>query len=109
MLNYEENTFFINDVDDNLERDIVVPLIREIEKQSKLKDGRIDLWVNSYGGYAHLAFQIVSLMELAKRNGVLVRTMVSSLAYSAGSVIAIAGTPGHRYIDKDAEHLLHLA
>lgn len=108
MNNYEGNTFFINDVDDSLETDMIVPLIKEIENQSKRSNGRIDIWVNSFGGYAHLAFQIVSLMELAKRNDIVVRTMVNSVAYSAGSIIAIAGTPGERYIDKDAEHLLHL-
>ncbi len=108
MNNSEDNTFFINDVDDNLERDIVVPLIKQIEEQAKLRDGRIDLWVNSFGGYTHLCFQIVSLMELAKRNNIKVRTMVNSVAYSSGSMIACAGSPGERYIDRNAEHLLHL-
>lgn len=108
MNNYEGNTFFINDVDDSLEMGIVVPLIKEIEEQAKLRNGRIDIWVNSFGGYAHLAFQVVTLMDLAKRNDITVRTIVSSVAYSAGSIIACAGTPGERYIDRDAEHLLHL-
>lgn len=108
MNNYEGNTFFISDVDDNLEMSIVIPLMKEIEAQSKLREGRIDIWVNSFGGYAHLAFQIISLMELAKRNDIVVRTVVNSIAYSAGSIIACAGSPGERYIDRDAEHLLHL-
>lgn len=108
MNNYEGNTFFINDVDDSLELGIVVPLFQEIKNQSLLKKGHIDLLINSFGGYAHLAFQIVSLMELAKRNDIVVRTVVNSVAYSAGSIIACAGSPGERYIDRDAEHLLHL-
>lgn len=108
MNNYEGNTFFINDVDDNLEMSIVIPMIKEIENQSRLKNGYIDIWVNTHGGYAHLAFQVVSFMELAKRNDIIVRTMINSIAYSAGSIIACAGSPGHRYIERDAEHLLHL-
>lgn len=90
-----------------MESDILIPMIQEVKRQSKLKDGKIDLWVNSYGGYAHIAFHIVEQMELAKRLGVTVRTIVTSAAYSCGSIVAVAGTKGERYIAKDAKHLAH--
>lgn len=101
------NVFFLTDFDDEMEGSIVLPLIREIQKQKNYKYGRIDLHINSHGGYKHLVFQLVSLVELAKREGIIVRTIVSDIAYSAGSVLAIAGTPGHRYIERGAEHLIH--
>lgn len=101
------NVFFLADFDDNMEGAIVLPLTREIQKQSLLRDGRIDLYINSFGGYRHLVFHLISLVEMAKRNGVVVRTIVPDIAYSAGSILAVTGTQGERYIEKSGEHLIH--
>ena len=103
----EGNTFILNDFDDNMEASLVLPLTLEVKRQAKYRDGRIDLHINSFGGYAHLVFHMISQIELAKRNGVVVRTIVPDIAYSAGSILAITGTPGERYIEKSAEHLIH--
>lgn len=103
----DDNVFFLSDFDDTMEASIVLPLTREIQKQRRLKDGRIDLYINSFGGYRHLVFHLISLVELAKREGVTVRTVVPDIAYSAGSILAVTGTPGERYIEKSAEHLIH--
>lgn len=103
---HEDNVFVIGDVDESLEQ-IIVPLVKAVAEQSKLANGRIDLWVNSYGGYTHLARNVIELMETAKRQGVIVRTIVPDVALSAGSMIAVAGSPGERYMSKDAEHLVH--
>ena len=99
--------FFLADFDDNMEASIVLPLIREIQRQRKYKDGRIDLYINSFGGYRHLVFQLISLVESAKRDGIVVRTIVPDIAYSAGSILAVTGTPGERYIERTGEHLIH--
>lgn len=107
-MNFDDgNIFFLADFDDSMERDIIVPLTRQIQKQRRYNDGRIDLYINSFGGYRHLVFQLISLVEMAKREGIVVRTIVPDVAYSAGSILAVTGTPGERYIEKTAEHLLH--
>ena len=103
----ESNIFFLADFDDSMESGIVLPLTREIQRQRHFRDGRIDLYINSFGGYRHLVFQLISLVELAKREGIVVRTIVPDIAYSAGSILAVTGTPGERYIEKTAEHLIH--
>src|SRR5690348_1190487 len=103
---YEDNVFFIGDFDDSLEQQITVPLIQEIKKQRELRDGQIDLHINSFGGYAHLVMNLVELVELAKRDGITVRTIVPSVAFSAGSMLAICGSTGERYIARTAEHLV---
>lgn len=103
----EDNIFFIGDFDDELERTTIVPLAQEIKRQAKVKDGRIDLHINSCGGYVHLVQHIIELVEQAKRNDIVVRTIVPSMAFSAGSMLAITGTPGERYIARGAEHLVH--
>lgn len=103
----EDNVFILNDFDDSMESNLVLDLTLEVEKQATKIDGHIDLWVNSFGGYTHLVNHMIQLLEIAKRNGVTVRTMVPAIAFSAGSMIAIAGSPGERYIARDAEHLIH--
>lgn len=104
---YEENVFFLSDFDDNMEANIVLALTREIQKQRKYANPRIDLYINSFGGYKHLVYQMISLVEIAKREDIVVRTIVPDVAYSAGSILAVAGTPGERYIEKTGEHLIH--
>lgn len=104
---FENNTFFIGDFDDNLEQQLIVPFTQEIKKQSELKRGRIDLYINSIGGYLHLVNHFIELIELAKFNEVVVRTIVPDIAFSAGSMLAITGTKGERYIGRRAEHLVH--
>lgn len=103
----EDNVFFITDFDDSAEMDLIVPLTREIQDQSKFKNGRIDLYITSIGGYGHLVEHVVELVENAKSMGITVRTIVPSMAFSAGSMLAVTGTPGERYIGKNAEHLIH--
>ena len=108
MINsHDGNIFFLTDFDDNMEGDIILPLIKEIQVQRLRRNGRIDLYINSFGGYRHLAFQMISLVENAKREGIVVRTIVPDAAYSAGSILAVTGTPGERYVERTAEHLIH--
>lgn len=107
MNKHDGNVFFLGDFDDSAEDEITVPLIREIEEQSKLRDGRIDLWINSFGGYAHVVYALTELVEMAKREDIVVRTIVPNIAFSAGSMLAIAGTPGERYIARNGTHLIH--
>lgn len=104
---FDENVFFIGDFDDALENSTLVPLTKEIRNQISKTDGRIDLYINSVGGYVHLVNHMIELLEIAKDNGVVVRTIVPDMAFSAGSMLAIVGTPGERYIARKAEHLIH--
>lgn len=107
MNKVDGNIIFVTDFDDGMENEVIVPFIRQIQYQKTLREGRIDLYVNSFGGYTHLAFQMIGLMEVAKREDITVRTIVQDAAFSCGSLIAVAGTPGHRYIEKTAQHLTH--
>jgi ATP-dependent protease ClpP protease subunit len=109
MARRDGNRFYIGDFDESLSG-IESELRDEIDRQARWSSkggGLIELYIGSYGGDAHLMFRIVELVELAKRKGVTVRTIVWSHAYSAGSVLAVAGTKGERYIARTAEHLPH--
>lgn len=104
----DENRFYIaGEFNKDMETGVVSPLRAEIEKQADRKHGLIELNISSNGGNAYVLVQIVELVELAKRKGIKVRTVVTSHAYSCGSMLAVTGTVGERYISRYAEHLVH--
>ena len=106
-MRYDGNVFFIGDFDDAME-DLLIPLTREIQRQREAdSEQRIDLYINSVGGGLYLLQHIIELIELAKADGITVRTIVTSFAYSAGSLLAISGSEGERYIARGAEHMIH--
>lgn len=104
---FDGNKFYVSDFDEQLEQNIILPMQSEIERQSELRDGYIDVHITSYGGNAPVCYHLVEMFEIAKRNDVVVRTIVPNTAFSAGSMLAVAGSTGHRYIARTAEHLVH--
>ena len=102
-----DNVFQVGDFDDGMLIGLIPDFTEQIEKQRDLQNGHIDLWITSNGGDWYMFRHLFELVEIAKREGVVVRTVVPAKAYSAGSMLAITGTPGHRYIGKGAEHLVH--
>jgi ATP-dependent protease ClpP protease subunit len=86
----------------------ILPLIRkEIDNQKTLKNGKIIFSINSVGGYVYILISLLNLIDYAKKSGVIVETIVESMAYSCGSLLACSGSIGHRYIAEYAEHLCH--
>lgn len=107
--NYRDsNRFYIGGAfNEEMEVGVIPGLRGEIETQADKKEGKIELNIASHGGDAHVLIQILELVEEAKRRGIKVKTIVTSHAYSCGSMLAVAGTPGERYISPYAEHLVH--
>lgn len=107
---HTENVFYISEFDKDMTDYLVIPFYRAIKEQVEEYPhggGRIDMYVNSYGGETHLAFHLVSMMELAKAKNIIVRTIVTDTAMSSGSIVSVAGSEGHRYVAKDASLLVH--
>lgn len=71
------------------------------------KDKWLEFWINSEGGDASRAFSVVELMRAAKDRGKRVSTYVLHDAHSSGSIVAVAGTKGHRRVAKSGNYLLH--
>jgi ATP-dependent protease ClpP protease subunit len=100
------NTLFIGDFDE-IQDELILELYEQIREQKRYKDGTIDLHITSQGGNWYTLRDMVELVEVAKARGIVVRTIVPSMAYSAGSMLAVAGTYGERYIGREADHLVH--
>lgn len=95
------------DINGNFNRELSKSLVPELRNAVYSNVRGIDINITSTGGYMYVADQIVDLMEVAKANGIIVATYVSSHAYSAASYVAVAGSPGHRYVSPTAEYLIH--
>ena len=103
-----DNRFYlIGDVDDEMQKLVADPILKSIQEQTLLRDGKIELIIQGPGGYWSVCSHILALIELAKAHEVAVVTVVVGEVCSASSIIAVAGSKGHRYISKNAEHMVH--
>lgn len=99
--------YLIGEVDEDMQKALAEPMLKAIQKQALLRDGNIKLVIQGPGGYWDAANHILALIDIAKANDVAVETVVVGEVCSASSIIAVAGTPGRRYIFKNAEHMIH--
>lgn len=102
-----ENFYVLGVFDDEMENGLVWALTAKINELKSKRDASITVYINSPGGSGPLVMHLVGLFELAKRNNIIVRTVVTDMAYSAGSMLAVAGSKGERFINRTAEHLVH--
>lgn len=114
MNQYKENIINENEVYIFGEFDeSIITLLPDIKRvihiQKTLKDGKIIFHINSNGGQIRILQSLLNLVEYAKKENVIVETIVECDAFSCGSLLACSGTIGHRYISEYAEHLVHSA
>ena len=105
----QDGTIYIHgEFDDSIVS--ILPTIKSIiETQKTLKNGMITFSINSDGGYNRILHSLLNLIEYAKKEDVIVKTVVEYSAYSCGSLLACSGTTGHRYMSEYAQHLCHFA
>jgi len=71
----------------------------------EFKHLRIEIF--SPGGSLFHGQQIAAKMDLMKKRGVTVETVVHGYAASAGFYVAVSGSPGYRYASRDAQLMWH--
>ena len=72
--------------------------------ESENPDRAINLYINSPGGSVTAGMAIYDTMQFIKPA---VHTIVMGQAASMGSLLAMAGEPGHRHILPNARHMIH--
>ncbi len=70
-------------------------------------DQVIDIYINSGGGWLNTTKSIMTLLNIARAKGTIIRTTVMGTAASCASLIAIQGTPGFRIMYDQAYNLIH--
>jgi len=86
---------------------ILLDLERIFRENMSVKN--IEIMIDSLGGSVDSAFYIVDFLKEIQKKGVTVETVVTGRAYSAASLIASAGTKGHRYLGANAGVMIHTA
>jgi ATP-dependent Clp protease, protease subunit len=72
--------------------------------ESENPDKAISLYINSPGGSVTAGMAIYDTMQFIKPD---IHTIVMGQAASMGSLLATAGSSGHRYILPNARHMIH--
>lgn len=67
----------------------------------------IDIYLDSPGGSMSTTKSIMTLLNLARNKGAIIRTMVMGTAASCASIIAVQGTPGFRTMYEQSYNLIH--
>lgn len=71
------------------------------------KERTIKMFINSPGGYVNDGLQIYDAMQLLQSEGVIIETHATGIAMSMGSILLVAGSPGHRHAWPSANIMLH--
>lgn len=103
-----DNFYIYGDVDESFPKNIIAPFIELVQiKTKEANPSPINIHLSSPGGYVQYCFDLVSWIEYAKLRKVIVNTYVTSVAYSAASVIAVVGSK--RFVSRRAQLLIHFA
>lgn len=106
---YRDGNFYIYGLfDDTIATEILPPLLKQMDEQSKLRDGRIRFYIDSNGGYTRYLWNLITLIQRAKDLGLVVETHTYGFAASCASMLACAGTKGARVVGENSIHLCHL-
>lgn len=102
-----DNTVYIHGAFDENVSKLLHQIKRIIKRQSEYKHAKIIFDISSNGGYVYVLFELLALIEEAKKLGVIVETRSMSTANSCGAILLMSGTVGHRYGSPLSYVLIH--
>ena len=110
-LNFVKNgvVYIHGDFDYSISSDVIPDFKKLIESQKKLKNGKIVIDINSPGGYISVLSDLLALVELAKKEDIIIETRSMAAAHSCGALLLMSGTKGHRYVSPLSYVLVHHA
>ena len=100
------NVYILGDFDKTISINVIPKLVDLINSAKFMRDPEIDIYINSYGGFASELLGLMTMIEQAKKAGITINTYNIGCAYSCGSLLSIIGD--HRYMYRFADNLPHL-
>jgi len=67
----------------------------------------ITIEIQSYGGGLADVWRVIGLLQAWEKAGNIVTTKVNGIAFSAGFLVLVSGTKGHRFVSPTAELMWH--
>ena len=105
MSGIERDFYVFGDFDESLLNRVGSELLGWVYKAPDR--GRVNIFIDSGGGDMSVLRTMLSAIGVAKNRGLRVSTFVTGNAYSCGSMLAIAGTPGFRFMSPYGQHMIH--
>lgn len=85
--------------------------IVEMDKANKVDKTKLEpisIYISSNGGSCISGLSLISLCNRLKKEGYIIKTIITANAYSMGSIIACSSaSKGERYCEENAQHLIH--
>ena len=109
-LNFVEDraVYIYGGFDDSILKYVMPEFSKIVAEEAKKKEGIVKINIDSGGGYVYALKNMLSMVEFAKKEGVIIETYALGIAYSCASILAASGTKGYRCIGEYTEHLAHL-
>lgn len=101
------SVYIHGEFDSDFNEHVIAPFNRLILTLREKRSPVINIYINSNGGYCKDLDSMLAQIDIARANGIIIRTIVTGQAYSCGSMLAMYGDKGERYISRNAEHLIH--
>lgn len=98
--------YILGEFDKTISSNVIPDLVDLVETMKYAKDPEIEFYINSPGGYANELISLLTLIDLARRNGIKIITYNIGVAHSCGSILAVVGDV--RYMYRYADNLPHL-
>lgn len=99
------NVYILGEFDKSISTEVIPALVTTINQLSTKKNPVLHIYINSYGGYCHELYGLLTLLTKAKAQGIYVVTVVIGVAMSCGSLLAVFGD--HRVMWKYGTNLMH--
>jgi len=98
--------YILGDFDDTISRYVIPDFLDLISEGSTLKEVAIPIYINSGGGEADKLQSMLSVMQIARSQGISIATYNIGNAYSCASLLAVSGDI--RFMASGARNLMHL-
>lgn len=102
----DDKVYILGDFDRSISGEVIPGLMNIISLKTNTVNPVIEMYINSYGGYAHELFGLMSIIDIGRIRGIKFVTYNIGLAASCGSLLSVYGD--HRYMSKYATNLMHL-
>lgn len=101
----DDKVFIYWSFDESIQRNIIPKLMNIIETKKKEKEPKIEIYINSGGWYVASAFELIAIIEKAKKDWIEIITHAYWACHSAASVLFVLWNK--RYISDYTMYIIH--
>lgn len=106
FVDLDGNVYIMGEFDDSVYQNVLPHFNKRIKEIANTKNPKITVYISSTGGRASVLLSLLSEFEFARKEGIIIETVVMGYAHSCGSLLAVCGDIRKMY--RYANHLMHL-